>query len=334
MARIRSIKPGFFINERLADVPAEARLLFIALWCHADRDGRLEDNPRRLKSQVFSYDPCTVEDVNGWLDDLAGNAADPDSQFIVRYQSAGRKYIQIVTFGKHQTPHIREAESVIPAPPKDITPSPSPSNPDQDDTEDEQAAKKATASPVQAPVKHGASPVQESDGHHSSQACMGNGITGMGSGSTRAQARTHTRDESQILATEPTPVGVWQDVFDQLLPIRQIEVIETEKIQDLDTWREVLVSWRANSYSVKNISGMVDSYKRRIKLQSEHQAKQKAGHGANVVNMPVASRPVNQTPGLCNTCFGNLTVPYKDPETNLVKGRKPCPKCAVQQKTA
>ena len=35
MARARNIKPGFFDNEILGELPALTRLLFIGLWCLA-----------------------------------------------------------------------------------------------------------------------------------------------------------------------------------------------------------------------------------------------------------------------------------------------------------
>ena len=48
MARARNIKPGFFANENLAECDPLARLLFAGLWCLADREGRLEDRPKRI----------------------------------------------------------------------------------------------------------------------------------------------------------------------------------------------------------------------------------------------------------------------------------------------
>ena len=43
MARARLLKPGFFTNEDLCELPAFGRLLFAGLWTIADREGRLED---------------------------------------------------------------------------------------------------------------------------------------------------------------------------------------------------------------------------------------------------------------------------------------------------
>lgn len=107
MARSRNIKPGFFANEELADLPFEARLLFIGLWTLADREGRLEDRPKRIRAQVFPYDSIDAEPL---MKQLAS------SGFIVRYEVSGERYAQIVNFGKHQMPHHKEVPSEIPAP--------------------------------------------------------------------------------------------------------------------------------------------------------------------------------------------------------------------------
>ena len=107
MARCRNIKPDFFKNEDLSDLPAEARLLFAALWCWADREGRLEDRPRRLKAEIFPYGDA---DVDALLDQLATSPG----RFIVRYVMDDVAYIEIPGFASHQNPHKAEKESVIP----------------------------------------------------------------------------------------------------------------------------------------------------------------------------------------------------------------------------
>lgn len=107
MARSRSIKPGFFKNEVLAVLPPNDKLTFIGLWTLADRAGRLEDRPLRIKAEIFPYFDM---DVEGSLYRLA------KAGFILRYQIAGNKYICIPTWSKHQSPHIKECASTIPAP--------------------------------------------------------------------------------------------------------------------------------------------------------------------------------------------------------------------------
>jgi hypothetical protein len=107
MPRARNIKPGFFMNEDLAECDLPARLLFIGLWCLADREGRLEDRPKRIGAFVFPYEDY---DVDALLNQLHEHG------FILRYEVDGGKYIQIINFKKHQNPHPKEAASVIPAP--------------------------------------------------------------------------------------------------------------------------------------------------------------------------------------------------------------------------
>ena len=109
MARARNIKPGFFKNEELGAIPMGARLLFVGMWTLADREGRLEDRPARIAAEVFPYDrEICVSTVSNWIDALAG--------FVTRYTVNGGKYIAINNFAKHQTPHVKEQASTIPAP--------------------------------------------------------------------------------------------------------------------------------------------------------------------------------------------------------------------------
>ena len=105
MARARNIKPSFFTNEDLVELSFETRLLFIGLWTLADRAGRLEDRPKRIKMAVF---PADSVDVERSLADLE------EAKFIDRYEAEGKLCIQIINFLKHQNPHIKEAPSTIP----------------------------------------------------------------------------------------------------------------------------------------------------------------------------------------------------------------------------
>ena len=59
--RIRTIKPDFFKHDKVSDLKPLARLLFISLWCLADRRGRLEDRPKRIKVECLPYDDCDVD---------------------------------------------------------------------------------------------------------------------------------------------------------------------------------------------------------------------------------------------------------------------------------
>lgn len=106
--RSRTLRPGFFMNEILADLSYAARLLFAGLWTVADKEGRLEDRPKQIKAYVFPYGK---ENVDKLLTELY------ESDFVLRYAVNGTKYIQVNKFSEHQNIHSHEAESVIPDPP-------------------------------------------------------------------------------------------------------------------------------------------------------------------------------------------------------------------------
>lgn len=108
MARARNIKPGFFKNEILGVADPLYSLLFEGLWVLADREGRLEDRPLRIKGEVFPYREGL--DMSGMLDWLVENG------FIQRYTSKGKKCILVLGFAKHQNPHKNETESELPSP--------------------------------------------------------------------------------------------------------------------------------------------------------------------------------------------------------------------------
>ncbi|MDP3273423.1 hypothetical protein [Limnobacter sp.] len=105
MARARNIKPGAFKNEILLEMEPVTRLLFIGLWTLADREGRIEDRPKRIKLELLPFDDVNVD---GMLDQLA------DGGFINRYEANGVKVVEVCNFLKHQNPHGTEKDSELP----------------------------------------------------------------------------------------------------------------------------------------------------------------------------------------------------------------------------
>lgn len=137
MARARNIKPGFFRNADLVELPMEARLLFIGLWTLADREGRLEDRPKQIKMEIF---PADSVDCDVLLVQLASTG------MVARYEVDGKRYLQVVNFTKHQNPHRDEKASTVPGQEGNLaTPAPAP--------------KKHGANTVQAPGEDDASTV-------------------------------------------------------------------------------------------------------------------------------------------------------------------------------
>lgn len=103
--RSRNIKPGFFDNESLGDLNPLSRLLFIGLWCYADREGRFEWRPKHFKLKILPFDNCEIEIL---LQSLI------DSGHLKKYCVDGKFYGFIPKFLKHQNPHKKEQESELP----------------------------------------------------------------------------------------------------------------------------------------------------------------------------------------------------------------------------
>jgi hypothetical protein len=109
MARARNIKPSLFKNEVLGVADPILTILFQSLWCLADREGRLEDRPLRIKAETFPYREGL--DINGYLTELER------LEFIERYVVDGLAIIQVINFSKHQNPHKTEKDSELPKKP-------------------------------------------------------------------------------------------------------------------------------------------------------------------------------------------------------------------------
>lgn len=94
MARIRTLKPEFWTDEKVALLPALTRLVFLGLISQADDAGRLVDNVKLLDGLLFPYTDDTCAEA---LDDLAR------TERIIRYRSSsGQPLIQVANWEKHQ----------------------------------------------------------------------------------------------------------------------------------------------------------------------------------------------------------------------------------------
>lgn len=100
MARARNIKPAFFTNELLGTEDPMVSLTFLGLWCLADKEGILEDRPLRIKAELFPYRDSL--DVNGYLTVLSRLG------FVVRYKNGDSRFLKVMNFKKHQSPHHTE----------------------------------------------------------------------------------------------------------------------------------------------------------------------------------------------------------------------------------
>lgn len=112
MARTRLIKPDLFIDPDIGDLTVNARYFFTGLWCHADKEGRLVYEPRKLKILIFPFDRVNIDALVKEL------AVKP---FLHIYPINGVTYLAIINWKKHQSPHHTEKESTLPVFNGDLT---------------------------------------------------------------------------------------------------------------------------------------------------------------------------------------------------------------------
>lgn len=110
MARARLIHPEFSRHEGLAELKPIHRLLFALLPTIADREGLLEDRPRRIQADLFPYDSDEVADVAAGLVELQRIGC------VVRVELHGRNVITIPGFLRWNRPHLREKASELSKP--------------------------------------------------------------------------------------------------------------------------------------------------------------------------------------------------------------------------
>ena len=112
--RSRNINPNFFSNEELSELQPVQRILFIGLWCLADRAGVFENRVRRIKHDILPWgDNWDTSAVMKSLKTLE------EKGFIVAFEADNKGYWWINNFRKHQAPHFKEANR-FPLPPISI----------------------------------------------------------------------------------------------------------------------------------------------------------------------------------------------------------------------
>jgi hypothetical protein len=116
VARIRTIKPDFFVSEDVSPLPLRARLTWIGLWTQCDDHGRTKDNVRLIKAALWALDEVTLADIE---DDLARLH---DSGRIVRYMADGKGFLAVVNWHVHQAVS-KPTRARHPAPPVPVNPS-------------------------------------------------------------------------------------------------------------------------------------------------------------------------------------------------------------------
>jgi hypothetical protein len=162
MARIRSVKPEFWIDRGLARaLSRDARLLYIALWNQADEHARLHGDPRYVKGQCFPYDDdLSLADIDRLLDELAASGR------VQRYVAGGDPYLFLPKLASHQRLESDKVSSRLPDPPPPSPERPSPQPPNPSESGADKSAPRAdrllngnseqVSSPAETPSESGA----------------------------------------------------------------------------------------------------------------------------------------------------------------------------------
>lgn len=111
MARIRTLKPEFFQDEKLAELSPYSRLLAVAILQLCDVSGRMRWIPMQVHAHAFPFEPDV--DIEALAEDLES------IEYLIRYEINGRLYAEIPGFIRHQRVTGKEAQTPSQIPPPD-----------------------------------------------------------------------------------------------------------------------------------------------------------------------------------------------------------------------
>lgn len=96
--RIRTIKPEFWVDEKIGSLSIGARLLFIGCWSLADDEGILRWNISYILGSLFMYDNFELKDIEKWMTELV------KSRLIIQYfEKKNKNSLAFITnWEKHQ----------------------------------------------------------------------------------------------------------------------------------------------------------------------------------------------------------------------------------------
>lgn len=118
MARIRSIKPSIWSDQRFVELSLNARLLCLGMISNADDDGRLIASGVSLIGAVFPHDDLSPKTVEKWRDEIA------ETGLVTVYRQGKGTYAAFPKWDRHQV--IRKhLASTLPTPPKALSAVPS-----------------------------------------------------------------------------------------------------------------------------------------------------------------------------------------------------------------
>ena len=106
MARIRTIKPEFWDDLKIAKISRDARLLYIGMWNFADDLGVIIGDSLWIKSKVFPFDQIQIQQFDKWKLELV------KSGFISQFSHSGEDFYYLPNLTRHQVINRPNLEKV------------------------------------------------------------------------------------------------------------------------------------------------------------------------------------------------------------------------------
>lgn len=107
--RNRQVHPDFWKSDTAGELDFFGRLLFVALWCMADREGLVLYRPRRISVEAFPFDGISGEQIVAAVDKMKSLGMVEE----LSNPSEKRKCLKVVNFKEYQTIHPKEAKSKL-----------------------------------------------------------------------------------------------------------------------------------------------------------------------------------------------------------------------------
>jgi hypothetical protein len=111
VARIRSVKPSIWGDDKFSDLSRDARLLLLGIISNADDKGRFIATPASLAGAIFPHDDLNLRDIKRWRDEVAATG------IVLLYEVKGRCYGRLRRWERHQRID-KPQPSTLPPPPE------------------------------------------------------------------------------------------------------------------------------------------------------------------------------------------------------------------------
>lgn len=111
MARIRTVKPSFWGDDRVSQLSRDARLLFLGLISMADDQGRFLASVASITGYIYPHDSDVPPvKIRKWLAEIT------DQELILLYNGGRAKYGAIRKWKRHQRISKPQPSSLPPPP--------------------------------------------------------------------------------------------------------------------------------------------------------------------------------------------------------------------------